>query len=54
MHGKWMNKVTEHKTKVDWARFLRDIAERCQDAERLRQTIFEFSTTNRRAAWQWM
>ena len=30
--GRRMTKVTERKTKVDWARFLADIAERYQDA----------------------
>ena len=30
--GKRMTKVTERKTKIDWAKFLADIAERYQDA----------------------
>ena len=30
-----MTKVTEHKTKIDWATFLADIAARYEDATRI-------------------
>src|ERR1035437_5110263 len=33
--GKRMTKVAERKTKTDWAQFLRDIAERYANAERI-------------------
>ena len=33
--GTRMTKVTERKTKVDWAKFLQDIAGRYQDAQKI-------------------
>ncbi len=42
--GKRMTKVTERKTKVDWARFLWDIAERYADAQRITLVMDNLST----------
>lgn len=50
--GTRMTKVTEHKTKVDWARFLQDIAERYQDAERITLVMDNLNTHSPGALYQ--
>lgn len=42
--GTRMTKVTERKTKIDWAQFLRDIAERYADAERITLVMDNLNT----------
>ncbi len=42
--GKRMTKVTERKTKIDWATFLADIAARYQDATRITLVMDNLST----------
>ena len=42
--GRRMTKVTERRTKVDWARFLADIAERYPRAERITLVMDNLST----------
>ena len=42
--GKRMTKVTERKTKIDWATFLADIAARYQDASRITLVMDNLST----------
>jgi hypothetical protein len=50
--GTRMTKVTERKTKVDWARFLQDIAERYQDAERITLVMDNLNTHSPGALYQ--
>ena len=50
--GMRMTKVTERKTKVDWARFFQDIAERYQDAERITLVMDNLNTHSPRALYQ--
>ena len=42
--GKRMTKVTERKTKIDWARFLGDIAARYEDAARITLVMDNLNT----------
>lgn len=42
--GRRMTKVTERKTKIDWARFVADIAARYQDATRITLVMDNLST----------
>ena len=42
--GKRMTKVTERKTKIDWAQFLADIATRYEDATRITLVMDNLST----------
>ena len=42
--GTRMTKVTERKTKVDWARFLQDIAERYRDAKEITLVMDNLNT----------
>ena len=42
--GRRLTKVTERKTKTDWARFLRDIAERYTDATRITLVMDNLNT----------
>ncbi len=42
--GKRMTKVTERKTKVDWAKFLQDIAGRYQDAQKITLVMDNLNT----------
>ena len=42
--GRRMTKVTERKTKIDWARFVADIAARHQDATRITLVMDNLST----------
>ena len=42
--GTRMTKVTERKTKVDWAQFLQDIAERYQTAQRITLVMDNLNT----------
>ena len=50
--GTRMTKVTEHKTKVDWARFLQDIAERYQDAQKITLVMDNLNTHSPGALYQ--
>lgn len=50
--GTRMTKVTEYKTKVDWARFIQDIAERYQDAERITLVMDNLNTHSPGALYQ--
>jgi len=50
--GKRMTKVTERKTKTDWARFLDDIAERYADAERITLVMDNLNTHGPGALYQ--
>jgi hypothetical protein len=50
--GTRITKVTERKTKVDWARFLQDIAERYQDAERITLVMDNLNTHSPGALYQ--
>jgi len=50
--GTRITKVTEYKTKVDWARFLQDIAERYQDAERITLVMDNLNTHSPGALYQ--
>jgi len=42
--GKRMTKVTERKTKVDWAQFLQDIAEHYQAAQKITLVMDNLNT----------
>ena len=42
--GKRMTKVTEHKTKGDWAQFIQDIAQRYPDAQRITLVMDNLNT----------
>ncbi len=42
--GKRMTKVTERRTKTDWAQFLADIATRCRDATRITLVMDNLNT----------
>ena len=42
--GKRMTQVTERKTKIDWARFLADIAQRYPDAQRITLVMDNLNT----------
>ena len=50
--GTRMTKVTERKTKVDWARFLQDIAERYQDAQKITLVMDNLNTHSPGALYQ--
>lgn len=50
--GTRMTKVTEHKTKVDWARFLQDIAMRYQDAQKITLVMDNLNTHSPGALYQ--
>lgn len=50
--GTRMTKVTEHKTKVDWAQFLQDIAERYQDAKKITLVMDNLNTHSPGALYQ--
>ena len=50
--GTRMTKVTEHKTKVDWALFLQDIAGRYQEAERITLVMDNLNTHSPGALYQ--
>ena len=50
--GARMTKVTEHKTKVDWAQFLQDIAERYQDAQKITLVMDNLNTHSPGALYQ--
>ena len=54
--GKRMTKVTERKTKIDWAQFLDDIAARYEDATRITLVMDNLNTTpdalHEVTAWQ--
>ncbi len=45
--GKRMTKVTERKTKIDWAQFQADIAERYQDATTITLVMDNLNTPRR-------
>ena len=50
--GTRMTKVTERKTKVDWARFLQDIAERYRDAGKITLVMDNLNTHSPGALYQ--
>jgi hypothetical protein len=50
--GTRMTKVTEHKTKTDWARFLLDIAERYRDAQKITLVMDNLNTHSPGALYQ--
>lgn len=50
--GTRMTKVTERKTKVDWAQFLQDIAERYQDAKTITLVMDNLNTHSPGALYQ--
>lgn len=50
--GTRMTKVTGYKTKVDWAWFLQDIAERYQDAQRITLVMDNLNTHSPGALYQ--
>lgn len=50
--GKRMTKVTERKTKIDWAHFLRDIAEHYADAEKITLVMDNLNTHSAGALYQ--
>ncbi len=50
--GTRMTKVTERKTKVDWARFLQDIAGRYQDAQKITLVMDNLNTHSPGALYQ--
>ena len=50
--GTRMTKVTEYKTKVDWAQFLQEIAERYQDAQKITLVMDNLNTHSPGALYQ--
>jgi ribosomal protein S13 len=50
--GTRMTKVTERKTKADWAQFLHDIAEHYQEAERITRVMDNLNTHSPGALYQ--
>ena len=50
--GKRMTKVTERKTKTDWAQFLQDIAQRYPDAQRITLIMDNLNTHTPGALYQ--
>lgn len=50
--GKRMTKVTERKTKIDWAHFLRDIAEQYVDAKKITLVMDNLNTHSAGALYQ--
>ena len=50
--GTRMTKVTEYKTKVDWAQFIQEIAERYQDAQKITLVMDNLNTHSPGALYQ--
>lgn len=50
--GTRMTKVTEYKTKVDWAQFIQEIAERYQDAQKITLVMDNLNTHSAGALYQ--
>ena len=50
--GTRMTKVTAHRSRVDWAQFLQDIAERYQDAQKITLVMDNLNTHSPGALYQ--